>query len=376
MPSEPSSFATASRHRPSRRRRHHRAGVGGAPKELDRVLQPSNRARSPSSSSTKGSPRSWTTRARRGKSEETHLALFCGIVSLATLTAAAGSRTPRAEKRWRENPHGHEVMAAATATSGDGGACRTKLGHISKAAGSENSIHRPAAERRSGSRRFELTAEVDAYEGRANTATPSRRSSSSTTRRSGRILSGLDQGDHPIEKAGAEEARIRDPPPRGVLQTLFPVRARARRRRRTRCTPSRGALRARPARRTQARRSKGAGRTRSVSVRDSRYPKYREIAGIYYFLGHALNDSGRVPSAAGVAIARLRQPLVSGQDGSEGPREDTIMLCPRTPTRRDWDRNAPSPTPRSRRPRGTRRRSEEVYPENWHVRRAGSAPSG
>ena len=27
------------------------------------------------------------------------------------------------------------------------------------------------------------------------------------------------------------------------------------------------------------------------------YPKYREIAGIYYFLGHALNDSGRVPEA-------------------------------------------------------------------------------
>lgn len=27
------------------------------------------------------------------------------------------------------------------------------------------------------------------------------------------------------------------------------------------------------------------------------YPKYREIAGIYYFLGHALNDSGRIPEA-------------------------------------------------------------------------------
>lgn len=27
------------------------------------------------------------------------------------------------------------------------------------------------------------------------------------------------------------------------------------------------------------------------------YPKYREIAGIYYFLGHALNDSGRMPEA-------------------------------------------------------------------------------
>ncbi|NVL67918.1 tetratricopeptide repeat protein, partial [Escherichia coli] len=27
------------------------------------------------------------------------------------------------------------------------------------------------------------------------------------------------------------------------------------------------------------------------------YPKYREIAGIYYFLGPALNDSGRIPEA-------------------------------------------------------------------------------
>ncbi|MDB4941916.1 MAG: domain protein putative component of TonB system [Labilithrix sp.] len=27
------------------------------------------------------------------------------------------------------------------------------------------------------------------------------------------------------------------------------------------------------------------------------YPKYREIAGVYYFLGHALNDSGRIPEA-------------------------------------------------------------------------------
>src|SRR5262249_62027773 len=27
------------------------------------------------------------------------------------------------------------------------------------------------------------------------------------------------------------------------------------------------------------------------------FPKYREIAGIYYFLGHALNDSGRIPEA-------------------------------------------------------------------------------
>jgi tetratricopeptide (TPR) repeat protein len=27
------------------------------------------------------------------------------------------------------------------------------------------------------------------------------------------------------------------------------------------------------------------------------HPKYREIAGIYYFLGHALNDSGRIPEA-------------------------------------------------------------------------------
>jgi tetratricopeptide (TPR) repeat protein len=60
------------------------------------------------------------------------------------------------------------------------------------------------------------------------------------------------------------------------------------------------------------------------------YPKYREIAGIYYFLGHALNDSGRIPEAMQVwrsLVCTNHYPYPSPPDPKD-PEKDTITPMP------------------------------------------------
>lgn len=92
------------------------------------------------------------------------------------------------------------------------------------------------------------------------------------------------------------------------------------------------------------------------------YPKYREIAGIYYFLGHALNDSGRVPEAQQVwrsLVCRNHYPYPTGADPKD-PDKDKITPMPQDADEAHWTQwrrkynNPKSPT---------RKNPETVYAE-------------
>ncbi len=68
------------------------------------------------------------------------------------------------------------------------------------------------------------------------------------------------------------------------------------------------------------------------------YPKYREIAGIYYFLGHALNDSGRIPEAMQVwrslvCTNHYEYPVPSDP---KDPEKDTIKPMPQDHDEAFW----------------------------------------
>jgi hypothetical protein len=68
------------------------------------------------------------------------------------------------------------------------------------------------------------------------------------------------------------------------------------------------------------------------------YPKYREIAGIYYFLGHALNDSGRIPESQQVwrsLVCHNRYPYPTPPDPKD-PTKDTILPMPQDNDEAHW----------------------------------------
>ncbi|MBX3259990.1 MAG: tetratricopeptide repeat protein [Labilithrix sp.] len=97
------------------------------------------------------------------------------------------------------------------------------------------------------------------------------------------------------------------------------------------------------------------------------FPKYREIAGIYYFLGHALNDSGRMPESQQVwrsLVCHNHFPYPTKVDPKD-PEKDLVTPMPQDADEAYWTQwrrkynNPKSPT------RGNKETVyEEVYPED------------
>lgn len=97
------------------------------------------------------------------------------------------------------------------------------------------------------------------------------------------------------------------------------------------------------------------------------YPKYREIAGIFYFLGHALNDSGRVPESQQVwrsLVCHNHFPYPTKPDPKD-PDKDSVTPMPQDADEAHWTawrrkyNNPKSPN------RGNKETVyEEVYPED------------
>ena len=68
------------------------------------------------------------------------------------------------------------------------------------------------------------------------------------------------------------------------------------------------------------------------------YPKYREIAGVYYFLGHALNDSGRVPESQQVwrsLVCHNKFPYPTKPDPKD-PDKDFVTPMPQDADEAHW----------------------------------------
>jgi hypothetical protein len=68
------------------------------------------------------------------------------------------------------------------------------------------------------------------------------------------------------------------------------------------------------------------------------YPKYRELAGIYYFLGHAYNDSGRIEEGQQVwraLVCKNHYKYPTPQD-PKNPDKDTIVPLPQDNTQEYW----------------------------------------
>lgn len=68
------------------------------------------------------------------------------------------------------------------------------------------------------------------------------------------------------------------------------------------------------------------------------YPKYREIAGVYYFLGHALNDSSRVPESQQVwrsLVCNNKYPYPTPPDPKD-PEKDSIKPMPGDADEAHW----------------------------------------
>ncbi|MBX3227225.1 MAG: tetratricopeptide repeat protein [Labilithrix sp.] len=68
------------------------------------------------------------------------------------------------------------------------------------------------------------------------------------------------------------------------------------------------------------------------------YPKYREIAGIYYFLGHALNDAGRMPESQQVwrsLVCHNHYPYPVAVDPKDKER-DTVKPLPQDGDEAHW----------------------------------------
>ncbi|MBX3209893.1 MAG: hypothetical protein KF764_32990, partial [Labilithrix sp.] len=95
------------------------------------------------------------------------------------------------------------------------------------------------------------------------------------------------------------------------------------------------------------------------------FPKYREIAAIYYFLGHALNDSGRMPESQQVwrsLVCHNYFPYPTKVDPKD-PEKDLVTPMPQDADEAHWTQwrrkynNPKSPT------RGNKETVyEEVYP--------------
>mgnify|MGYP001077764809 CR=1 FL=1 len=95
------------------------------------------------------------------------------------------------------------------------------------------------------------------------------------------------------------------------------------------------------------------------------YPKYRELAGIYYFLGHALNDSGRMPESQQVwrsLVCHNHFPYPTKVDPKD-PEKDIVAPMPQDADEAHWTQwrrkyfNPKSPS------RGNKETVyEEVYP--------------
>jgi tetratricopeptide (TPR) repeat protein len=97
------------------------------------------------------------------------------------------------------------------------------------------------------------------------------------------------------------------------------------------------------------------------------YPKYREIAAIYYFLGHALNDSGRVPESQQVwrsLVCQNHFPYPTKPDPKD-PEKDTVTPMPQDADEAHWTawrhryNNPKSPSRKNPETAYT-----EVYPED------------
>ena len=68
------------------------------------------------------------------------------------------------------------------------------------------------------------------------------------------------------------------------------------------------------------------------------FPKYRELAGIYYFLGHAYNDSGRIDESQQVwrsLVCHNKFPYPTPPD-PKNPDADTILPLPQDNTEEYW----------------------------------------
>lgn len=68
------------------------------------------------------------------------------------------------------------------------------------------------------------------------------------------------------------------------------------------------------------------------------YPKYREIGGIYYFLGHALNDSGRIPESQQVwrsLVCHNKYEYPTPADPKD-PGKDTLKPMPQDAEEAFW----------------------------------------
>lgn len=68
------------------------------------------------------------------------------------------------------------------------------------------------------------------------------------------------------------------------------------------------------------------------------YPDYRELAGVYYFLGHALNDSGRMPEAQQVwrsLVCRNAYPYPTEPDPAD-PERDLVRPMPQDADEAHW----------------------------------------
>src|SRR6185436_1853084 len=78
------------------------------------------------------------------------------------------------------------------------------------------------------------------------------------------------------------------------------------------------------------------------------FPSYRELAAIYYYLGHALNDSSRLPEAQQVwrsMVCHNKYPYPVAVDPKD-PTRDTVGRLPQDHDAdywRGWDQRHPDP---------------------------------
>ena len=112
------------------------------------------------------------------------------------------------------------------------------------------------------------------------------------------------------------------------------------------------------------------------------YPHYREIAGIYYFLGHALNDSGRVPESQQVwrSLVCHNHFAYPVPPDPKDPEKDTIKPMPQDADEAHWTQwRRKYTTPKAPSRKNPETVYTEVYPDSCqHLpqpeRRAGEDP--
>ena len=236
--------------------------------------------------------------------------VLASLVSLIAVTASAQSKDAGAPAAKPADAGaattaatGDGGAAAPTAATGDGGAAApTAATQALTAAAQQRKLHPPppppSAQQIAALEA--LRQEVDAYEKGArdyrDTVTSIIKLHYETKRKE--ILSGLDQ-EISIEKAELKKAReIAIRRLEEFIATYSGPRAHPE------STPD--AMYRLAALYEERARSEEATAPLEEGLKDAirlykrvinEYPKYREIAGIYYFLGHALNDSGRVPES-------------------------------------------------------------------------------